>query len=162
MITNKKVKTMNSELLSEEERRKIEELENFNPNDYKDFTSLSVICQDLTKLDLSKVIFNPQTVKNKDLTGANLENLDLSQVDFTGVKIIGANLVGTGAHIDPQKIKDKDLSYADLEGLDLSQADFRGVDISGTILFGTGANTAGAIDKISFDINSIDVGDDEQ
>ena len=83
----------------------------------RDFTNVNVSGLDLRDIDITKTIFDPQKVKDKNIKACNLEGLDLSKYDFTGVDIVGANLKDTGAVINPQKIKDKDLSFSCLEAV---------------------------------------------
>ncbi len=98
-----------------------------------------------TNLKGTNAHIDPQKVRNKKLTTANIEGLNLSNADFTDVYIVGTNLKGTNAHIDPQKIQDKDLYGTNLEGLDLRQANFDGVKLLRTNLKDTGADTTDAI-----------------
>ena len=99
----------------------------------------------ITNLKGTNAHIDPQKVKDKKLTTANLEGLDLSNADFTNVHIVGTNLKGTNAHINPQKVRDKDLYGTNLEGLDLGKASFNNVYIINTNLRNTGADTTGAI-----------------
>lgn len=74
---------------------------------------------------------DPQTVKNKNIEGANFEGIDMSDKYFDGCIISSANLSYTNATINPQKVRNKDLERTKCDGLDLSNADFTDVYVLG-------------------------------
>lgn len=74
---------------------------------------------------------DPQTVKDKNIEGANFERIDMSDKCFDGCVIRHTNLSYTNATINPQKAYFKDLEETKCEGLDLSHADFTDVDVRG-------------------------------
>ena len=92
-------------------------------------------------LDFSytNLVIDPQTIKDKKLSGTNLRGVDLSNCRFNGCLIAGADLRDTGAKINPQTIYEKNLSNAILSGLDLSNCRFNGCLIAGADLSYTGA-----------------------
>ncbi len=109
------------------------------------YIDLSEVCfdnRDVREFDFSNcnVVIDPQKVRDRDLYGTNLENVDMSLYDFTDVDVRAANLKGTKAHVDPQKVYDKSLENTILEGLDMSEYDFTYVSICGTNLKGTKAH----------------------
>ena len=70
---------------------------------------------------------DPQTVEDKNIEGANFEEIDMSDKCFDGCVICHANLSYTNANINPQNVYRKDLEQTKCDGLDLSQSDFTDV-----------------------------------
>lgn len=72
---------------------------------------------------------NPQTVKDRNIEGADFTGIDMSDKSFDHCIVCHANLSYTNAIIDPQTVYSKDLQGTICDGLDLSHKDFNGVYI---------------------------------
>ena len=113
-----------------------------NMLEYIDLDGVSFAGIDIRNKDLSdtNADIDPQTVFDKNLSGANLSKLNMSDKDFTGVCLVDTNLSGAWATIDPQTVYKKDLRGANLSGLDMSDKDFTGTNIMNANLSRTGAS----------------------
>lgn len=74
---------------------------------YIDFTGITAEGNNCASKQLqnTNLDIDPQTVLNKTLYGANLENHDMSDKDYSGSCIINTNLKNTNSFIDLAKIK---------------------------------------------------------
>ena len=89
-------------------------------NEFDDI-SKSFVGKDLTNADLKEI-----NLSGQDLTGANLSGQDLRKVDLTSTIIRGANLSDTN-------LEGKNLSGMDLRGINFSNANLRGVDFTDSV-----------------------------
>jgi len=89
---------------------------------------------DLSGADMSWAKLSGADLSGADLSGAKLSGADLSGADLSGAKLIEADL--SGADMSWAKLSGADLSGADLSGAKLSGADLSGADLSGAKLSG--------------------------
>ena len=89
-------------------------------NEFDDI-SKSFVGKDLTNADLKEI-----NLTDQDLTGANLSGQDLRKVDLTSTIIRGANLSDTN-------LEGKNLSGMDLRGINFSNANLRDADLTDSI-----------------------------
>ena len=89
-------------------------------NEFDDI-SKSFVGKDLTNADLKEI-----NLAGQDLTGANLSGQDLRNIDLTSTIIRGANLSDTN-------LEGKNLSGMDLRGINFSNANLRDADLTDSI-----------------------------
>ncbi len=107
--------------------------------------------QDLRDANLSGAILTNVNLILADLREANLMGIDLSGANLMGADLSGADLLGanlTGANLTGAKLTDANLKGADLGDAILEEADLQWADLSEVNLIGanlTQANLKGAI-----------------
>lgn len=113
----------------------------------------ALLLRDMGELPSSRppLMFGAIDLREANLCGANLSNLDLQEANLSHADLRGANLKGTdlsganliGACLCDANLRDVNLSESFLDHADLSRADLEGVTLNNTTL--KGANLDGAL-----------------
>ncbi len=79
-------------------------------------------------------------MRNSDLAGAQMQEMNLFATDLSGSNLSGANL--KSAHLNSADLSNANLSNADLEGAKLFRANFSDADLTGASLVGANLDFA--------------------